>query len=395
MKRTQIGIIGAGPAGLILGQLLHKQGIDSVILERRDRAYVEARIRAGVLEQGTVDMLNQAGVGERMRREGLVHDGFDIFFGGERHRMDLKGLTGGSAVTVYGQTEVVKDLIAARLAAGSPLVFEAEDVAIHDFDGKTPRITYRKDGKAEELQCDFIAGCDGFHGVCRESVPAKALREFERVYPFAWLGILARTRPVSDELIYSSSERGFALYSMRSHQVSRLYIQCAPDEDLSRWPDEKIWDELRLRLDPATAAKLETGPSLEKSVTPMRSYVAEPMRFGRLFLAGDAAHIVPPTGAKGLNLAASDVRVLAQGFIEHYAGGKTALLDAYSDICLRRVWRASRFSWWMTSLMHLFPDDAGGFQRKLQLAELGYLAGSRAASTALAENYVGLALEGV
>jgi p-hydroxybenzoate 3-monooxygenase len=392
--KTKVGIVGAGPSGLLLSQLLHRAGIESVVVEQRSRSYVEARIRAGVLEQVATDLLDECGVGARMRREGLVHDGFDILFDGTRHRVDMKGLTGGKSVMVYGQTEVTKDLIDARAAEGGKVVFEAEGVAVHDFMSGKPRITYKKDGKAEVVECDFIAGCDGFHGVCRQSVPQGTLRTYEKVYPYGWLGILSRTPPVSHELIYVSSERGFALFSMRSAQVSRIYIQCAPDEDVEKWPDDRFWDEAKRRLDPATAAKLVTGPSIEKSVTPMRSFVAEPMRFGQLFLAGDAAHIVPPTGAKGLNLAATDVRVLSKALIEYYGSGRTQLMDAYSEICLRRIWKAERFSWWMTSLMH-FPADGDMFQRQMQLAEMRYLFSSRAAMTALAENYVGLPLEGI
>jgi p-hydroxybenzoate 3-monooxygenase len=389
--RTQVGIVGAGPAGLLLSQLLHLQGIETVILERRSRAYVEGRIRAGVLEQGTVDLLDRAQVGERMHRLGLVHDGIELSFGGRRRRIDFRAFT-GKAVTVYGQTEVTKDLINARLTAGGRMLFEAEDVAVHDFAGDRPRITYRKDGKARELRCDFIGGCDGFHGICRESVPQDALTVYERVYPFAWLGILAQTPPVSDELVYCHHERGFALFSMRSPNLSRLYLQCAPDERLEEWPDERIWDELRLRLGGDAAAALQSGPSLEKSITPMRSFVAQPMRFGRLFLAGDAAHIVPPTGAKGLNLAAADVHVLARALAAFYASGRTDLIEAYSDICLRRVWKAQRFSWWMTSLLHRFPGR-NPFDDQVQHAELDYVTASKAASTALAENYVGLPLD--
>ena len=389
--RTQVGIVGAGPAGLLLSQLLHLQGIETVILERRSRAYVEGRIRAGVLEQGTVDLLDAAQVGERMHRIGLVHDGIELSFGGRRRRIDFRALTGKS-VTVYGQTEVTKDLIAARLASGGRIVFEAEDVAVHGFEGDRPRISFRKDGKARELRCDFIGGCDGFHGVCRESVPQDALTLYERVYPFAWLGILAPTPPVSDELIYCHHERGFALFSMRSPSLSRLYLQCAPDERLEEWPDERIWDELRLRLGGDAAGALQSAPSLEKSITPMRSFVAQPMRFGRLFLAGDAAHIVPPTGAKGLNLAVADVHVLAHALTAFYASGRMGLIEAYSDTCLRRVWKAQRFSWWMTSLLHRFPGR-NPFDEQVQLAELDYVTGSKAASTALAENYVGLPLD--
>jgi p-hydroxybenzoate 3-monooxygenase len=386
--RTQVGIVGSGPAGLLLSQLLHLQGIEAVILERRSRDYVEGRIRAGVLEQGTVAVLNEAGVGDRMRREGLVHEAINLSFHGRLHRIDFKALVGG-AVTVYGQTEVTKDLINARLAAGGQIVFEADDVTVHGFDGDRPRIRFRQDGRRRELACDFIAGCDGFHGVCRESVPERALTTHERVYPFAWLGMLVEAPPVSDELIYAWHQRGFALFSMRSMARSRLYIQVSPDEDLDAWPDHRIWEELRLRLGGGTAQALQTGPSLEKSFAPMRSFVAEPMRFGRLFLAGDAAHIVPPTGAKGLNLAVADVRVLAQAFGAFYASGRTDLLESYSATCLRRVWKAQRFSWWMTSMLHRFPGR-NPYDDRIQLAELDYVASSRAAQQALAENYVGL-----
>ena len=387
--RTQVGIVGAGPSGLLLSQLLHLAGVESVVLERRSQAYVEGRIRAGVLEQGTVELLDEAGVGERLHREGLVHGGIELAFGGRRHRIDFEDLTGGKAVTVYGQTEVTKDLNRAREAAGGQIVFEAEEVTLQDFDGDSPRLSYRVDGSEHELRCDFIAGCDGFHGVSRRSVPAAALATFERVYPFAWLGILADTRPVSEELIYARHERGFALFSMRSPSRSRLYIQCSPDEQLDDWPDERIWDELRARLDAEAAERLETGPAIEKSVTPMRSFVAEPMRFGRLFLAGDAAHIVPPTGAKGLNLAAADVRYLSRALTAHYNEGRDDLLEAYSETCLRRIWKAQRFSWWMTSLLHRFPEESG-FGGRVQLAELDYVTSSRAGATTLAENYVGL-----
>jgi p-hydroxybenzoate 3-monooxygenase len=377
---------------MLLSQLLHLEGIESVVLERRSREYVEGRIRAGVLEQGTVDLLEEAQVGARMRREGLLHGGVELSVDGRRHRIDFVELTGGKAVTVYGQTEIQKDLDEARLGSGGEVHFEALDVGVHDFDSERPRIRYVEDGREHTLECDFVAGCDGYHGVCRQSVPADQLRVFERVYPFGWLGILSDTRPVSDELIYVRHERGFALFSMRSTTRSRLYLQCAPDENLDEWPDERIWDELRLRLGGDAAQRLESGPSIEKSVTPMRSFVAEPMRFGRLFLAGDAAHIVPPTGAKGLNLAAADVRALSRALVEHYRTGSTDQLDTYSDRCLRRVWRTQRFSWWMTSLLHRFPE-AEGFDHRLQLAELGYLTTSRAAATTLAENYVGLPFE--
>jgi p-hydroxybenzoate 3-monooxygenase len=386
--RTQVGIVGGGPAGLLLSHLLHRQGIDSVIVERRSRAYVEGRIRAGVLEQGTVDLLAETGLGDRMAREGLVHGGIEIAIDGQRHRIDLAALTGKS-VTVYGQTEVTKDLIEARLAAGGTIVYEADDVSVDGFDGNAPSVRWRTADGPQELHCDFIAGCDGFHGVCRPSVPADRIRTYERVYPFGWLGILSQTAPVSDELIYASHERGFALASMRSHALSRYYIQCDLDVKLDDWPDQRIWDELKTRLGPEAAAAIETGPSIEKSVAPLRSFVAEPMRFGRLFLAGDAAHIVPPTGAKGLNLAVADVRVLAEAFAEHFRDGSSAGIDGYSERALKRVWKAQRFSWWFSAQLHRY-DGAEPFARRLQLAELDYLTGSEAASHAFAENYVGL-----
>lgn len=390
--QTQVGIIGSGPAGLLLGQLLHLQGISTVILERRSRSHVEGRVRAGVLEQGTVDLLHEAQVAQRLDREGLVHGGIQLSFAGGRHHIDFRALTGGKCVTIYGQTEVTKDLINARLAAGAPIQFDVEDVTIHDFESSRPSIHYSEGGQRRELYCEFIAGCDGFRGVCRQSVPQAQLRVFERVYPFAWLGILSDTHPVADELIYAHHERGFALFSMRSTTRSRLYVQCSPDEHVDEWPDDRVWEELRLRLGGEAATRLESGPSLEKSVTPMRSFVAEPMRFGRLFLAGDAAHIVPPTGAKGLNLAASDVRYLARALIAFYHNGAEALLESYSADCLRRIWKAERFSWWMTSLLHRFPGR-NPFDDRVQLAELDYLTGSQAAATALAENYVGLPWE--
>ncbi len=388
-QRTQVGIVGSGPAGLLLSQILHNAGIDSIVLERRSRAHVEGRIRAGVLEQGTVDLLTEAGIGDRMHREGLVHGGIDISVAGRRQRIDFQELTNGKSVMVYGQTEVTKDLIEKRLATGAQIIYEAEGVEVSGFDGDSPTIVYRSDGATHEIACDFIAGCDGFHGVCRQSVPPESLRLFERVYPFGWLGILTNTRPVSEELIYAYHERGFALFSMRAPTVSRLYIQCRPDEDLEDWPDERIWNELCARVGGDTGAKLETGPSIEKSVTPMRSFVAEPMRFGRLFLAGDAAHIVPPTGAKGLNLAASDVLYLSRALIDHYRTARTALLDSYSDTALRRIWKAERFSWWMTSLLHRYPGR-NPFEDRIQLADLDYVTTSRAAMISLAENYVGL-----
>jgi p-hydroxybenzoate 3-monooxygenase len=388
-QRTQVAIVGAGPSGLLLGQLLHRCGIDNVIVERQSADYVLGRIRAGVLEQTTVQLLAEAGVDERLRAEGLVHDGVELCFGGQRHRIDLKGLTGGKTVTVYGQTEVTRDLMDARRAAGRATVYQAEGVALHDWDGSSPHLRYTQAGVANELQCDFIAGCDGFHGASRASVPAGAIREYEKVYPFGWLGLLADTPPASHELIYSNHERGFALASMRSATRSRYYLQCSLDDKVERWSDAAFWDELRRRLDPAAAESLVTGPSLEKSIAPLRSFVAEPMRFGRLFLAGDAAHIVPPTGAKGLNLAASDVRFLARALVEFYQDRSEAGIDHYSDSCLRRIWKAERFSWWLTSLLHKF-DDAGEIGAKLQRAELDYLVGSR---TAMAENYVGLPFE--
>jgi p-hydroxybenzoate 3-monooxygenase len=387
--RTQVAIIGAGPSGLLLGQLLLGAGIDNVILERHTGEYVLGRIRAGVLEQGAVAMLDEAGVGARPHAEGLVHRGIEISWAGGRHRVDLHGLTGGKHVVIYGQTEVTRDLMAARAAGGALTVYEAEDVAVHGFDGGHPVVRYRADGEVRELACDFIAGCDGFHGVCRPSVPASAITSYERVYPFGWLGLLSDTPPVSDELIYVSHERGFALCSMRSHTRSRYYLQCTLDERVEEWPDERFWAELRGRLDARAAAALVTGASIEKSIAPLRSFVAEPMRFGRLFLAGDAAHIVPPTGAKGLNLAASDVRYLFDGLVEHYREGSSRGLDAYSERALRRIWKAERFSWWMTMLLHRLPDH-GAFGDKIQRAELDYLFSSRAALTALAENYVGL-----
>ncbi len=386
--RAQVAIIGAGPSGLLLGQLLHLAGIDALILEQRSGDYVLGRIRAGLLEQGTIDLLDRAGVGARLHAQGLVHGGLELGFDGMRHRVDLHGATGKN-VTIYGQTEITKDLMDARAAAGANTVYEAEDVSVHDFDGKQPVVRCRKDGIEHEIACDFIAGCDGFHGVCRQSAPQSALQTYERVYPFGWLGILSDTPPVSEELIYVNHARGFALCTMRSRTRSRYYLQCALDENIEAWPDARFWDELRLRLDEETAARLVTGPSIEKSIAPLRSFVAEPMRFGRLFLAGDAAHIVPPTGAKGLNLAASDIHYLSGGLIDYYATGKTAELDAYSEKCLRRIWQAERFSWWMTNLLHRFPEN-GPFGEKMQRAELEYLVGSPAARATLAENYVGL-----
>jgi len=389
--RTQVAIIGAGPSGLLLGQLLHKAGIDAVILERQSADYVLSRIRAGVLEQVTTDLLDEAGVGQRMHAEGLPHTGFDLLFQGRRHRIDLHTLTGGQQVMVYGQTEVTRDLMDARQAAGLPTIYEASDVSIHDFDTASPRVKYQKEGVWHELQCDFIAGCDGFHGVCRASVPAGAITEFEKVYPFGWLGLLSDTPPVHHELIYANSPRGFALCSQRSATRSRYYLQVPLTEQAEQWTDDAFWAELRKRLDPQAAEALVTGPSLEKSIAPLRSFVTEPMRFGRLFLAGDAAHIVPPTGAKGLNLAATDVKYLSSALIEFYQEQSPAGIDHYSQRCLQRIWKGERFSWWFTSLMHRFPDG-GAIGQKLQDAELEYLVQSTAASTALAENYVGLPL---
>lgn len=391
--RTQVAIIGAGPSGLLLGQLLHKAGIANIIIERQSADYVLGRIRAGILEQITVDLLNEAGVGARVAAEGTVHHSIELVYRNTRHPIDVTGLTGGKVVTAYGQTEVTKDLMDARAAAGLTTIYSAADVSIHDFDGSSPVVRFRQNGELKELACDFIAGCDGFHGVCRASVPEGAITEYEKVYPFGWLGILADVPPVSTHaIVYANSERGFGLCSMRSLTRSRYYVQCPIEDKVEQWSDDRFWDELRRRLDPEMAERMVTGPSIEKSIAPLRSFVAEPMRFGRLFLAGDAAHIVPPTGAKGLNLAASDVKYLSNALIEYYHERTSAGIDDYSRKALARVWRAERFSWWLTSLMHRFPDTQG-FGQKVQEAELEYLVNSEAASRSLAENYVGLPLD--
>jgi p-hydroxybenzoate 3-monooxygenase len=390
-SRTQVVIVGAGPAGLLLGQLLHKAGIDTVILERVTGDHVLGRIRAGILEQVCTDLMDEAGVGERMHREGLVHRGFEMLFGGTRHRVDLNGLTGGSNVMVYGQTELTRDLMDARRAADLPTVYEARNVTVHDFDSRRPRVSYAKDGSPRGIACDFIAGCDGFHGVCRASVPRVALTEYEKVYPFGWLGLLSDTPPVSEELIYINSPRGFSLCSQRSRTRSRYYLQVPVTDKIEEWTDDAFWQELRLRLDEKGRERLVTGPSLEKSIAPLRSFVTEPLRFGRMFLAGDAGHIVPPTGAKGLNLAATDVKYLANALIEYYADRTETGLDRYSKRCLRRIWKAERFSWWFTMLMHRFPDDSPIVAR-FQEAELDYLFHSDSGARTIAENYVGLPL---
>jgi p-hydroxybenzoate 3-monooxygenase len=394
--RTQVGIVGGGPAGLVLSHLLHLRGIESVVLETRSRKYCEERVRAGVLEQGTVDLLNEIGAGERMMREGMVHYGVNLRFSRRTHHIDFRELTGGRGIMIYAQHEVIKDLVKVRLASGGQLFFEVEDVSIRDF-GKVksstkPTILFRKDGEAQQLTCDFIAACDGSHGVCRSSVPDGVLTSFERVYPFAWLGILAEAPPSSEELIYAYSDRGFALLSMRSPQISRLYLQCKPDEDLDEWPDDRIWQELHARLASTEGWTLAEGRIIQKGVTGMRSSVFEPMQYGKLFIAGDAAHIVPPTGAKGLNLAVADVRVLARALGQYYSSGRQDLLEAYSTACLRRVWKVQRFSWWMTSMLHRWEGE-NAFDHRRQLAELDYVTSSRAASQTLAENYVGLPMD--
>ena len=388
--RTQVGIVGAGPAGLMLSHLLHLEGIESVVLENRSRDYVEARIRAGVIEHWAADLLVATGVGERMQREGLVHGGIYFSFNDELRRVDFEALV-GKGILVYGQHEVVKDLIARRLADGGQILFDVDDVSVEGLT-VSPKIRFQHAGKAQELDCDFIGGCDGFHGVCRPSVPDGVLTDYEREYPFGWLGILAQARPVSEELIYCLHQRGFALFSMRAPELVRLYIQCAPDEDIAQWPDQKIWRELHARLAGSKSRELGEGPLLEKGVTAMRSFVVEPMQHGRLFLAGDSAHIVPPTGAKGMNLALADVLMLSRGLADHYRSGRTDRLEAYSATCLRRVWKAQRFSWWMTQMLHTDPRHSA-FDRKRQLAELDYVTSSEAAARSLAENYVGLPLD--
>lgn len=387
--RTQVVIIGSGPSGLLLGQILSNAGIDSVILDRVAKDYILGRVRAGVLEEGTVNLLKQMGVAQRLQREGLPHDGFSLTFDGRDHRIDLHDLTGGKRVVVYGQTEVTHDLMDERERSGAITIYDAKNVEPHEFSSDRPYVTFDKDGTTHRIDCDFIAGCDGFHGASRKAIPKGAIKEFERVYPFGWLGILADVAPVHHELIYANHPRGFALCSMRSATRSRYYIQCSLDEKVENWSDDRFWDELRLRLPAHHAQAMATAPSFEKSIAPLRSFVAEPMRFGRLFLAGDAAHIVPPTGAKGLNLAASDVYYLSEALIERYNDNSQSGLDGYSVRALARVWKAVRFSWWMTTMMHRFPDT-GDFGQKIQEAELDYLVQSRAASTALAENYVGL-----
>jgi p-hydroxybenzoate 3-monooxygenase len=388
--RTQVGIVGGGPSGLLLARLLCMQGIETVVLERRTPEYLRARVRAGLLEQGTVDLLTEAGVGERLARERLIHNGLELAFEGRRHRIDLKGLA-GKAVTIYGQAEIQKDLMDAHTTMGTNVIYEAEDVSLHGLAGDRPILRYQKGGRNHEVECDFVAGCDGFHGVSRQAIPQEVIRIYDRVYPFGWLGILSDTPPVHHELIYANSERGFALCTMRSMTRSRYYLQVPVDEDVADWPDERFWSELMRRIPADAASVLQIGPSIEKSVAVLRSFVAEPMRHGRLFLVGDAAHIVPPTGAKGLNLAVADVRFLVEAMVAHYSSGRIDLLDGYSARCLQRVWKAQRFSWWLTGLTHRFPE-ASPFERRAQGAELAYLVGSKAAKTMLAENYVGLPL---
>ena len=387
--KTKVAIIGSGPSGLLLGQLLTRAGIDNIIIDNKPKAYILGRIRAGVLEQGAVKMLEEAGVATRMHKEGLVHEGFDLSFDGVTHRMDLKKYSGGETVMVYGQTEVTRDLMDAREADAAPTIYDAENVAVHDFDRSRPYVTFHHIGRDVRLDCDFIAGCDGFHGVCRASVPKGAIQNYERVYPFGWLGLLADVPPVHHELIYAHHERGFALCSQRSLTRSRYYIQCSLDDTVDGWSDELFWAELKRRLDPEVAARMITGPSIEKSIAPLRSFVAEPLRFGTMFLAGDAGHIVPPTGAKGLNLAASDIRYLFDAFADYYRQHSGKGIEAYSERALSRIWKAERFSWWMTNLLHTFPM-ASGFDRKMQRTDFDYLISSDAAQRSMAENYVGL-----
>jgi p-hydroxybenzoate 3-monooxygenase len=389
--RTQVGIVGAGPAGLVLSHLLHLEGIDSVVLESRSRAGVEATLRAGVLEHGTVELLKAAGVGERMQREGAVHEGIELRFGGHGHRIDFADLTGGKTIMLYAQHEVLKDLVAARLGAGGMILFEAGEVALHGFDADTPRIRFRHGNLQQELECDFVAGCDGFHGVSRVSIPVSMRREYTRVYPFGWFGILTEAPPSAPELIYTHHARGFALVSTRSPEIQRLYFQCDPHDDVDNWTEDRIWSEFRTRLATADGWAPREGPVVQKNIVAMRSFVCEPMQHGRLFLAGDAAHIVPPTGAKGLNLAVADVWVLARALVAFYRAGRRDLLDTYSSTALARVWRAENFSWWMTSMLHTFPGN-DAFQERLQLAELAYVTTSRPKAITLAENYVGLPL---
>ena len=389
--RTQVGIVGGGPAGLILSHLLHLRGIESVILEFRSRERLESEVRAGVLEQGTVDLLRETGVGERMDRQGAVHEGIELRFNRQGHRIPLSELAGGR-IMLYGQHEVVKDLINARLDADGQILFEAEAVSLHDLESQKPTIRYRKDGKDHELRCDFVAGCDGYHGVCRPSIPKGARTEYERKYPFGWFGILAEAPRSSEELIYTLHERGFALISTRSPEIQRMYFQCDPEDDAENWSDEQIWEELQTRTETHDGWTLNEGPIVEKGIVGMRSFIVEPMQYGQLYLAGDAAHIVTPTGAKGMNLAVRDVRTLVQALQAWYEKGQTDLLENYTNTCLRRAWKAQRFSWWMTSMLHRFPDDEG-FQHNLQLAELEYVTSSRAAATSLAENYVGAAFD--
>ncbi|ELS42079.1 MULTISPECIES: 4-hydroxybenzoate 3-monooxygenase [Pseudomonas] len=392
--KTKVAIIGSGPSGLLLGQLLQRAGIDNVIVERKDPDYILSRIRAGVLEQGMTDLLREAGVSERMDAEGMIHDGFELAFAGRCERIDLKSLADGRTVMVYGQTEVTRDLMAARAATGAMTIYDAADVKAHDLKSDSPYLTFVKDGETVRLDCDYIAGCDGFHGVSRQSIPADALKVFERVYPFGWLGVLADTPPVNEELVYANHPRGFALCSMRSAIRTRYYVQVSADEKVEDWSDERFWDELKSRLPEHLAERLVTGPSIEKSIAPLRSFVVEPMQYGRLFLLGDAAHIVPPTGAKGLNLAASDVSTLYRILLKVYQEGRTDLLEKYSQICLRRVWKAERFSWWMTSVLHNFPDT-DAFSQRIQQTELDYYVGSEAGRRTIAENYVGLPYEAV